>query len=313
MTPEEGISGCRTKVNACGWCTSPLPVRARRGRPARYCSEGCRRAAYNEARRGDFSVRSCTVCGVDFVPEQRSNQRYCSEACRNRRRAKVTRAEHNARISALGVARFRELLKDSEWRRETYARASATKAIRKGWRRVQRAEATVRRPPPLMLMPGPPIRQRTPTARRPRLFLAGLCHECGQPYVTVGRARARFCSARCGERSQRRMAKKQRRSHKRRARAKTKAIQLARRGIVVDIMPYLDERIFERDHWDCMLCGGALKRDAKVPHPKAPTIDHIVPLALGGDDTAANVQAAHFSCNSRKHTKACGSQLRLFG
>jgi 5-methylcytosine-specific restriction endonuclease McrA len=38
----------------------------------------------------------------------------------------------------------------------------------------------------------------------------------------------------------------------------------------------------------------------KVPEPLAPTIDHIVPVSKGGDDTRANVQLAHFRCNSVK-------------
>jgi len=49
-----------------------------------------------------------------------------------------------------------------------------------------------------------------------------------------------------------------------------------------------------------------------VPHPKAPTIDHIVPLSAGGDDTKANVQLAHFSCNTRKNVGG-SQQLRIIG
>jgi 5-methylcytosine-specific restriction endonuclease McrA len=37
-----------------------------------------------------------------------------------------------------------------------------------------------------------------------------------------------------------------------------------------------------------------------VPHPDAPTIDHLLPLCDGGDDVRANVQLAHFLCNSRR-------------
>jgi len=50
-----------------------------------------------------------------------------------------------------------------------------------------------------------------------------------------------------------------------------------------------------------------------VPHPKAPTIDHIVPLAQGGDDTRDNVQLAHFECNWRKRDAGESEQLRLIG
>lgn len=50
-----------------------------------------------------------------------------------------------------------------------------------------------------------------------------------------------------------------------------------------------------------------------VPHPKAPTIDHVVPLAEGGADTAANVRLAHFICNSMRGNRGGGEQLALIG
>jgi 5-methylcytosine-specific restriction endonuclease McrA len=49
-----------------------------------------------------------------------------------------------------------------------------------------------------------------------------------------------------------------------------------------------------------------------VPHPKAPTIDHIIPLAHGGDDTRANVQLAHFLCNASAGITGT-KQAALFG
>jgi 5-methylcytosine-specific restriction endonuclease McrA len=50
-----------------------------------------------------------------------------------------------------------------------------------------------------------------------------------------------------------------------------------------------------------------------VPHPKAPTIDHIIPLSAGGDDTKANVRLAHFLCNSRRGNRGDVEQLKLIG
>jgi 5-methylcytosine-specific restriction endonuclease McrA len=40
--------------------------------------------------------------------------------------------------------------------------------------------------------------------------------------------------------------------------------------------------------------------DVNVPEALAPTIDHVVPVSRGGDDIKANVQLAHFRCNSVK-------------
>lgn len=74
-----------------------------------------------------------------------------------------------------------------------------------------------------------------------------------------------------------------------------------------------DEEIFERDRWICQLCGKRVRKGKTVPDPQAPTLDHIIPLSRDGEHTRANVQCAHFQCNVRKKTAACGSQLRLIG
>ena len=72
-------------------------------------------------------------------------------------------------------------------------------------------------------------------------------------------------------------------------------------------------QIAERDKWRCHLCGGRVPSRKFTGLPDDPTIDHLVPLADGGDDTSANVALAHLSCNLAKGTKPSGEQLRLIG
>lgn len=72
-------------------------------------------------------------------------------------------------------------------------------------------------------------------------------------------------------------------------------------------------KIFERDRWQCHICNTRVKRDMVVPHPLAPTIDHLIPLAAGGTHEPANVATAHFLCNSRKGDRGAGEQLALIG
>jgi 5-methylcytosine-specific restriction endonuclease McrA len=83
----------------------------------------------------------------------------------------------------------------------------------------------------------------------------------------------------------------------------------------VDARPYRRLDIFERDGWRCQLCRRPVKRAATVPHPLAPTIDHVIPLALGGPDAPENVQCACFECNTHKSHGVLGpgEQLRLIG
>ena len=111
------------------------------------------------------------------------------------------------------------------------------------------------------------------------------CSQCSTffatPYTTT------TCSESCAE--QKRLDDRREAKHRRRARQRDAYVANVSR-----------RKIYERDHWTCRLCWEPLDRDAKVPHPKAPTIDHVIPLARGGTHEPDNVQAAHFQCNSIK-------------
>jgi hypothetical protein len=41
-----------------------------------------------------------------------------------------------------------------------------------------------------------------------------------------------------------------------------------------------------------------INRKLEPPSPWAPTVDHIIPRALGGTDAKANLRAAHAKCNN---------------
>jgi len=74
---------------------------------------------------------------------------------------------------------------------------------------------------------------------------------------------------------------------------------------------YIDrEAIYERDGWTCQVCGKKVKRELKYPNPMSASLDHILPFALGGSHTRANVQLAHLRCNFKKSDGGVG-QLRL--
>lgn len=59
--------------------------------------------------------------------------------------------------------------------------------------------------------------------------------------------------------------------------------------------------IFERDGWTCKICGvEAPKSLSGLWLPNSPELDHIIPLAKGGDHIKSNVQCACASCNRQK-------------
>lgn len=176
--------------------------------------------------------------------------------------------------------------------RATYCSKSCGKRAGAGWPKPSPCTDIVHVPtePERRLTPSLPVVVQSSGG----LFVSGCCAGCGAPFTawtTTGIAR--FCSRRCG-----------------RSYGKDKRRAVKRGAYVADVHR---KRIFERDGWRCQLCGKAVRRNASAPHPLAPTIDHIIPLAQGGTHEPTNVQCAHFLCNSRKGDRAASDQLRLIG
>lgn len=141
------------------------------------------------------------------------------------------------------------------------------------------------------------------TSRTPRSYLCSAkcrkratwkvavknCTLCGSAFTPpFGNAKPRLCSDACRHE----MAKASRDKVKVRRRSRMKKPE----GSALVIR----RQVHERDGWLCHLCGKPVLRSAVVPHPKAPTLDHLVPLAHGGKHVMDNVRTAHFICNSKR-------------
>ena len=116
---------------------------------------------------------------------------------------------------------------------------------------------------------------RMPTAAPPVACALRIvaCTQCGD--LTAGRpSRRAYCSNTCSNR-----ARKQRRGKRHNIRR---------------------ESIFIRDQWQCWICETPCDQTARVPHPDAATIDHLVPQSFGGGHEPENLATAHLSCNSRR-------------
>ena len=83
------------------------------------------------------------------------------------------------------------------------------------------------------------------------------------------------------------------------------AANLRRRRLLAGAVQetYRREDIFERDAWMCGICGRAIDPQLRFPDQWSSSIDHIVPVSRGGNDTRANVQAAHLKCNISKQDR----------
>lgn len=115
------------------------------------------------------------------------------------------------------------------------------------------------------------------------------CNYCGSPVAIRGATKCR--SEAC------------RRAYNN---ARAKRYGYARRARHAGVPRYSVNRpaIMERDGWRCGLCGGAIERALSYPHPQSATLDHVIPLALGGAHAPENLQAAHLICNQVKGPRA---------
>lgn len=105
------------------------------------------------------------------------------------------------------------------------------------------------------------------------------CVVCGVEFAARWKSR-KFCSESCRFRNTRRA-----RSGRMRAGLRS---------------PYSYEQVVMKSAGRCALCAGRVDLALRYPDPGSGSVDHVVPLSLGGSDAVDNVQLAHLRCNLRK-------------
>ncbi len=126
------------------------------------------------------------------------------------------------------------------------------------------------------------------------------------------------CSLECAKENDRRYARewalKQQKENPQYQERRRLAQQRRRVKINKGIVEYFTfQEIAERDGWKCAICKSPIPSNAKHPHPRSASIDHIIPVVKGGMHIRANVQLAHLQCNRQKSWTGTGDQLRLIG
>lgn len=113
-----------------------------------------------------------------------------------------------------------------------------------------------------------------------------ICDRCGVSFM-ADRRRWRYCSPECFE------------AYKHRANWKHVVARRAKlKGVLVEVFDRVE--IFERDRWKCQICKEPVDRKAEAPDPRAPSLDHILPISRGGKHERSNVRTSHLGCNVRK-------------
>ena len=66
------------------------------------------------------------------------------------------------------------------------------------------------------------------------------------------------------------------------------------------------EDVTDKYGWDCHICKDPIPKDVDRLHPLYLNLDHVVPLAHGGDHLLSNLRPSHASCNKQKSAKLDG-------
>ena len=249
--------------------------------------------------------RECVECGVFFTLQAKGRTRiYCGKACKQRAMDRRKIERHTRSCCWCGQP-FNCLPHSPQQVCSTQCsvnlRRSLAGELVSPWPRVTCTECGDPISPTRKTCPGPCTTERNRRHQRewnqanrptiPKAYDPRPCDGCATPFTPLASTH-HYCSAGCANRT----AKDRRRT------AKSAAF----------VERVYRAKVYERDGWCCQLCGRKVNRNAVVPHPNAPTLDHILPLSKGGTHEYANVQLAHFLCNSLKSDGGT-DQLRLVG
>jgi 5-methylcytosine-specific restriction endonuclease McrA len=230
-----------------------------------------------------MEARACPVCGDTFT-SPRASQRYCGRRCKKRATNHAQRVREGRDTKPLDAPIMGAFDCEQCGRRcvpgedvAPHASRFCGQRCKAQWHHVHREGRPSRREHGIRAL------ERAAVGVGPSAtYYDRACPECGKRFVTRQPPRDDngYCSHRC------RIRQKHRRRRARSAGASV--IALSFRAVAL------------RDGWACGICGEAVDPDLTVPHLRAPTLDHVVPLARGGAHSAANAQLAHFICNARK-------------
>ncbi len=137
----------------------------------------------------------------------------------------------------------------------------------------------------LVLYKAPTPSQKKARTPKQYLWIMGYCVICSKEFIDWNPRKT--CSTECSKQ----MKKKQKKLQIKRRRLRQ------RNNFIHDVDPLV---VYERDNYTCQLCLKHVEMHTKAPSKFAPTLDHTIPLALGGAHSYQNIKLAHFICNSTK-------------
>ncbi|GAA6121462.1 HNH endonuclease signature motif containing protein [Acidovorax sp. FG27] len=115
------------------------------------------------------------------------------------------------------------------------------------------------------------------------------CNYCRAQFIPeYGSLRRTYCTTTCRDEAKRKVRSGS--CHRRRAEKNGGRYE-----------PVSKRKVFERDGWRCYLCGcDTPLTKSGTQDDAAPELDHVIPLAAGGDHTYENTRCACRRCNRAK-------------
>ena len=231
-------------------------------------------------------LKECLSCNKEFESKIK-NKKYCTEKCR--KKAESTRYKPKPKEKECISCKAKYLTFHSE---QKYCSREC------GYTSRLRTKPPVHRPHPFKdeievyrrwgklttrLNKANSIREKR-LAREHKLSVMLECRECDTAF-NPRTSRQVFCSFKCSKKNDKRIQRSKRR-------AKIRDAQ------VEAVNPTL---VFDRDGWKCQLCGCSTPKKYRGTYKdKAPELDHVIPLALGGEHSYDNAQCLCRLCNRTK-------------
>ncbi len=264
----------------CIQCGKPL-VGSRR----KFCSQECA-SRYEHIKEGKTQnhgelVKTCVVCGKEFTTWQ-SNKITCSDECKT--------YNNNHRKNSKERNRKAYLKKNPNARKleDIMIEAKAKK------QRMEEERARLQAEKAKVLAENRAKKEAEKQARKEywqNYHEARICANCGKTFVSNFPTK-KYCSDKCA-------------NHYRKVKRRYKTITVDKNISI--------EGVALRDKNVCQLCGQLVDWDdyevidsVVICGNNYPSIDHIIPISLGGVHAWDNVQLAHRVCNSCKSNRYIG-------
>lgn len=216
-------------------------------------------------------AKCCATCGGSFVAKM-PRAKYCSRKCK--------------KVAWIKADPIRAIQQQRDKKKRELQRLHASESFQR--RKVGRELAKTLR----LLLPMKRALEREGLAKAP-------CAVCGCEVGIGDKGARKYCSKACKESS----AVTQ--EIRRRSRSSYYA---AKKANTIEAFDPIE--IFERDKWRCQICGVKTPRALRgTSDPRAPELDHIIPISQNGPHARFNAQCACKRCNRAKSDKPLGQML----